>query len=128
MIRNNPPINHNNRIYNLERRTTLFGKDIIKFVKQLKITPVNKRIIEQLVGSSGSIGANYCEATEAESKKDFIHKLGIAKKEVKETKHWIELLAVAEPTYKTQLRIFWKEADELLKIFSQSHITAKKSL
>ena len=82
--------------YDLEERTAKFAEEIIKLVKSIKITPVNKRIIEQIVGSGGSIGANYCEANEAESKQDFKHKVGICKKETKETKHWLRLLATAK--------------------------------
>ena len=66
-----------NNKYDLEERTAKFAEDIIDLVKTIKITPVNKRIVSQLVGSGGSIGTNYCEATEAESKRDFIHKIGI---------------------------------------------------
>ncbi len=72
--------------YDLEDRTAKFAEAIIKLVQSIKITPVNKRIIEQIVGSGGSIGANYCEANEAESKQDFKHKVGICKKETKEKK------------------------------------------
>ena len=81
------------KLYDLEERTARFAEAVIDAVKKLTITPINKRLIEQLVGSSGSIGANYCEANESESKKDFIHKMTIAKKEIKETKHWLRLLA-----------------------------------
>ena len=70
--------------YDLEERTAKFAENIINLVKKIKITPVNNKIISQLVGSEGSIGANYCEATESESKKDFAHKVSIAKKEIKE--------------------------------------------
>ena len=75
------------KIFDLEERTVVFAETIIDLVKLIKLDPINSRIITQLVGSSSSIGANYCEATEAESKKDFTHKIGIAKKEIKETKH-----------------------------------------
>lgn len=124
---NNLNKSQENKSYNLEKRTTLFAKNLITVLRKIRINPINKRLIEQLVGSSGSIGANYYEATEAESPKDFIHKMGIAKKEIKETKHWIELLAVSDPEKKDQLRLFWRESDELLKIFSQSIITARKN-
>ena len=60
---------------NLEERTAEFGENIIDLVRKIKLTSVNKRIIEQVVGSGGSTGANYCEATEAESRQDFIHKI-----------------------------------------------------
>ena len=65
-------------------------------------------------------------ATEAESKKDFIHKIGIAKKEIKETKHWLRLLARANSEYTTELRILWQEAQELLLIFSKIIQTSRK--
>ncbi len=107
------------KVFNLEERTDIFAENIIDLVRSIKTDAVNSRIITQLVGSSGSIGANYCEATEAESKKDFIHKVGIAKKEIKETKHWLRLLARANPEKKEDIRKLWKEAHELLLIFSK---------
>ena len=62
--------------YDLEERTARFAEQLIDFVRTVKETAVNSRIITQLIGAVGSIGANYCEATEAESKKDFVHKIG----------------------------------------------------
>lgn len=108
-----------NTAYDLEERTAKFAEEIIDFVRTLTIDAVNKRIIEQLVGCGGSSGANYCEATEAESKKDFIHKIGIAKKELKESKHWLRLLARAHPERKDEIRKLWKEAHELTLIFAK---------
>lgn len=105
--------------YDLEERTAKFAESVIEIVKRLSVTPVNKRIIEQLVGSSGSIGANYNEANEGESKKDFYHKIQIAKKEIKETQHWLRLLASAEPEIKEDLKDLWSEVHELLLIFSK---------
>lgn len=105
--------------YDLEERMAKFAEDIIDFVRTLKIDAVNKRIIEQLVGCGGSSGANYCEATEAESKKDFIHKIGIGKKELKESKHWLRLLARAHPERKDEIRRLWQEANELTLIFAK---------
>ena len=105
--------------YDLEERTAKFGEGIILTLKQVKINPINKRIVEQLIGSSGSIGANYCEANGSESRKDFVHKIRIALKEIKETKHWIRLLAVAEPGLKEDLIKKWQECGELFLIFSK---------
>jgi len=105
--------------FDLEERTAVFAENTIDFVRRLKCDTVNTRIISQLVGSSGSIGANYCEATEAESKKDFIHKISICKKEIKETRHWLRLLARSNPEHKDEIRNSWKEAQELLLIFSK---------
>lgn len=105
--------------YNLEERTAKFGESIILLVRKLPGDSVNKRLIEQVVGSAGSIGANYCEANESESKKDFVHKMGISKKEIKETKHWLRLLAKANPDFINDCRENWQEAQELLLIFSK---------
>jgi|SRR5579871_2714497 len=111
----------------LEERSALFAEVVIGLVQRLPHTSINKRLIEQIVGASGSIGANYCEAQEAESKKDFIHKIGICKKEIRETKHWLRLLATANPTVTTELRQLWTEAHQLLLIFSKILVTARKN-
>ena len=113
--------------YDLEERTAVLAERIIDLVKKVKITAINNRIISQLVASGGSIGANYCEANEAESKKDFIHKVSICKKEIKETRHWIRLLARANPEQREELKKIWQEAQELLLIFSKI-INSSKSL
>jgi len=105
--------------FDLEERTAVFAENIIELVKSIKITPINSRIINQVVGSSGSIGANYCEASEGESKKDFVHKIGISKKEIKETKHWLRLLAKTNLEKREEIRKLWQEAHELLLIFSK---------
>ena len=113
--------------YNLEERTAVFAENIINLVKKIKISPVNSRIISQLVGSGGSIGANYSEATESESKRDFTHKISIAKKEIKETKHWLRLLAKSNPEIKIETRKLWQEAQELLLIFSKIITSSRKN-
>lgn len=105
--------------FDLEERTAVFAEKIIDLARSITIDAVNSRIATQVVGSGGSLGANYCEATEAESKKDFIHKIGICRKEIKETRHWLRLLARANPEKKEELRILWQEAQELLLIFSK---------
>jgi len=114
--------------YDLEERLAVFSEEIIDFVKLIRQDAVNRRIIEQLIGSAGSSGANYCEATEAESKKDFIHKIGIVKKELKETKHWLRLLARTNPEKKDKIKQFWKEAQELLLIFAKISRSARTKI
>jgi four helix bundle protein len=109
----------NNRPYDLEERLARFSGEFIDFVRTIPIDAINRRIIEQSTGSFGSAGANYCEATEAESKKDFLHKIGIVRKELKETKHWLRLLARANPERKNQVEKFRQEAHELLLIFAK---------
>jgi four helix bundle protein len=78
--------NSNNltKTYDLEERTARFGEDIIKFAKKIPINKVTERLISQLVGAGTSVGANYCEADDAESSRDFVHKIGICKKESRE--------------------------------------------
>ncbi|MEW5805528.1 MAG: four helix bundle protein [Patescibacteria group bacterium] len=96
----------NSKNYDLEERTARFAENIIDFVKSIKINSLNKSIIEQLVKSVGSVGANYCEANEAESRKDFIHKIGICRKELRETKYWLRFLIRTNPEKKILLKIF----------------------
>ncbi len=105
--------------YDLEERTAKFAESVIDLMKKIPNDLINQRLIPQLVASSGSLGANYCEANEAESKKDFQHKIGICKKETKETKHWIRLLARANPQFNNEFRKLWSETQELMLIFSK---------
>ncbi len=112
--------------YDLQERTALFGESAIKFALSLPETAVNRPLINQFVRSSTSIGANYMEADGAESKKDFEHKMGITKKEAKETTHWLRMIAKANPNRKQECRMLWKEAHELVLIFSKIIINSKK--
>jgi four helix bundle protein len=108
----------NNKKYDLEERTARFGESIIEFVRTLSKDKVNDALISQIVRSATSIGANYMEADGAESKKDFRHKIALSKKESKETKHWLRMLAKANPEKKEECRTLWNEAQELTLIFS----------
>lgn len=111
-------LNDTKRKYDLVERTARFGESIIEFIHALPATILNRPLINQLVCSGTSIGANYMEADGAESKKDFRHKISIAKKESKEMLHWLRMMAKANPKYATQCRILWQEAHELVLIFS----------
>lgn len=93
--------------YDLEERTARFAEEVVDLTRTIKVTAVNTGIIAQLIGAAGSVGANYCEATEAESKRDFIHKISICKKEIKETRHWLRLLARSNPEQKEKIRRLW---------------------
>ena len=104
--------------YDLEERTTSFGKEIIGFSKKIPFSPVTKNLAPQLVKSGTSIGANYCEADDAESRKDFIHKIGICKKEARETKYWLTMIVEAVPSLKEDATLLYKEAKELNLIFN----------
>ena len=107
-----------NKKYDLEERTAKFGEEIIKFANKIPKTPITIPLITQLVKAGTSIGANYCEADDAESKNDFKHKIGICKKEARETKHWLRMIVVAVPELKTEAKILWQEAKELNLIFN----------
>lgn len=104
--------------YDLEERTAKFGEAVIEFVKNLDKNDINRVLIGQLIRSATSVGANYMEADAAESKKDFFYKIGICKKESKETMHWLRMIAKANPIKSEELRKLWKEAHELVLIFS----------
>lgn len=105
--------------YDLEERTAKFGEEIIRFCKNLRQDSINRSIINQIVRSSTSIGANYMEANAASSKKDFRNKIFICKKETQETKHWLRMMAQCEPSKKEYLIKLWKECHELNLIFGK---------
>lgn len=104
--------------FDLEERTACFGEAIIKFAKALPKDAANAPLISQLIRAGTSVGANYCEADDAVSKKDFRHKIGTCKKEARETKHWLRMVVAAEPSVKIQARVLWQEAKELHLIFA----------
>jgi four helix bundle protein len=106
------------KIYDLEERTARFGENIIGFLKTLPRNPINDELIRQAVRSGTSVGAKYVEADGAESKKDFRHKIAICKKEAKETKHWLRMIAKANPDRKEEAVKLSNEAQELTLIFS----------
>ena len=119
-------MNNNADKYDLEKRTAKFSEDIVMFLHGLKKDVINLPLISQLVRSATSIGANYCEANGACSKKDFKNKIYICKKEAKETKYWLQVIAKANAAHADQCRVFWKEAQELTLIFSKIIITLEK--
>jgi four helix bundle protein len=112
--------------YDLEERTSSFGENVIKFIKKLKINLIYNSLIIQLMKSATSIGANYMEANGASSKKDFRNKISICKKESKETKHWLRMMLVVVPEEENDIKILWKEAQELTLIFGKILSTASK--
>jgi len=114
--------------YDLEKRTRDFSKEVIKFLKHIKKDEINKSLISQLVRSSTSVGANYCEANGASSKKDFKNKIFICRKEIQETKYWIEIIAESNPENKKELGRLWKEAHELTLIFNKISMTLRKGV
>jgi four helix bundle protein len=105
--------------YDLEVRTALFGEAVIDFVKKVPVTPITSRLIDQVVGAGTSVGANYCEADDAVSKKDFRHKISVCKKEARETKLFIRMIVRAIPDPREGVKPLWQEAKELHLIFAK---------
>lgn len=103
--------------YNLEDRTEKFSKSILRYLKTTRRTLLNNNIIDQLLRSASSVGANYSEANGASSKKDFRNKIFLCKKEIQETKYWIQLLIEIENSRSEELSGIYKESYELCKIF-----------
>jgi four helix bundle protein len=105
--------------FDLHERTALFGEAIIAFGESLPVNVVTRHMITQMVNSGTSVGANYAEANEGVSKKDFRNKIGICKKEASETKYWLRMMASAAPALKETARPLWQEAKELHLIFAK---------
>ncbi len=111
-------MSENAKQYNLEERTERFAKDVRGFCKKIKVTIVNADDIRQVIRSSGSVGANYIEANESFSKKDFIHRIKICRKEAKETRYWFSILDLNQEDLKEEKDKLFQEASELMKIFA----------
>ena len=108
----------NSKPYDLEDRTLAYAKRVRGFVKKLPKTIANIEDIKQLVRASGSVGANYIEANESLSKKDFIMRIKICRKEAKEGRYWLRSIDTNdEPEHETERKYLIKEASELMNIF-----------
>lgn len=105
--------------FDLEERTAVFGEEVIEFVKRIPNDIIINVLTVQLVRAATSVGANYCEADDAVSKKDFKNKIGLCRKESRETKHWLRMIATANENLKDDSRKLWTEAKELNLIFSK---------
>src|SRR5215475_7374428 len=103
--------------YDLEERTGRFGEAIIAFARMIPLTDITRPLVSQLVRSGTSVGANYVEADDADSKKDFRFKIGLCRREAKETKHWLRMIVAAVPQRREEARPLWQEAKELNLIF-----------
>src|SRR5689334_14270787 len=101
-----------NRVYDLEKRTARFGEDVIDFAKTIPQDAVTNRIINQLVGAGTSVGANYVEADDAVSKKEFLKSIATCKKETPEVKHFLRMAVRAVPDLRPKARELWLEARE----------------
>lgn len=104
--------------YDLEERTEKFARSVRVFCKKLKVTIINADDIRQVIRSSGSVGANYIEANESLSPKDFIHRIKICRKEAKETRYWFNILDLTQEELNSEKEKLLQEAGELTKIFA----------
>jgi len=111
----------NNQIskrFDLEERTLEFSKNLIRILNTLPKNTVNINLIDQCVRSGTSVGANYREANETETKKDFNFRIRICRKEAKETIYWLNLLVENNKSNADSLRKWAQEAYEFVKIFA----------
>jgi|SRR3989338_163098 len=104
--------------YDLEDRTLEFGKRIIRLVKALPKNSINLNLIDQVIRSGTSMGANYREANETETKKDFLFRIRICRKEGKETIYWLNLIIETNPEFSDRIKPLLQETIELVKIFA----------
>jgi len=104
--------------FDLEIRTAKFGEKVIEFAKKIPSGPITAPLISQLVRSGTSVGANYREANNASSKKDFINRIFYCKKESSETKYWLSMVAKAVKNLETEAGQNANEAQELTLIFA----------
>lgn len=113
--------------YDLEERTAKFGEAVILFLKKIHTGPHTNRLIDQLTGCGTSVGANYCEADDAISRKEFALKINTCRKEARESKYFIRMLACAVPEVITDARTLWLEAHALHRIFAKIRRTTLRN-
>ena len=105
------------RRLDLEDRTFAFARRVIRLTRFLPKSIANVEVMRQLVRAAGSVGANYIEANEALSKKDFLMRVKICRKEAKESHYWLRLLDVDHPDQEDECKALLREATELTRIF-----------
>jgi four helix bundle protein len=117
----------NKREYDLEKRTLNFSADLVVFCRSCPKDAITLPLINQLIRSGTSVGANYREANGASSKKDFQNKVFICQKEAKETLYWLELIgkSVDDEKLKEKARRLWQESKEFVLIFGKIAFSAK---
>jgi four helix bundle protein len=103
--------------YDLEDRTEEYAKSILKLCQKLPKSVLNIELISQEIRSAGSIGANYIEANEAISKKDFAYRIKICRKEAKESRYWLKLIGSANLEFEKEINNLMTESTELMNIF-----------
>jgi four helix bundle protein len=104
--------------FDFEERTAVFGEQIVHFSKSIPRSPANDRLISQIVGAGTSVGANFCEANDCVSKKDFRNILKRCIKEAKETRFFLRMIVAADASFAMEARRLYREASELIKIMA----------
>ena len=103
----------------LELRTEKFTDNVFQLLNKIQKNTVSVEIVKQLTRSSGSIGANYIEANESLSRKDFFHRIRICRKESKETRFWLKRLQKLYPEFENTINKLVKESTEFVLLFSK---------
>lgn len=119
---------HANKFREFELRTTEFAKRMIRLCKTLQSDSINRVLISQAVRSAGSVGANYREANETVGRKDFLYRLRIARKECKETEHWLMLIMEANPDCVTEVDSMQNECREIRSILSAMILKSQENM
>lgn len=109
------------RSYDLAERTATFGESVIRFARTIDRDAVTMPLISQLIRSSTSVGANYAEADEAGSKREFKYRISVCRREARETQFWLRMIVAATPKSAETARVHWHEARELVRIFAAIH-------
>lgn len=114
-------------IYDLENRTFKLSSQVYEFSRQFSYSRENDQILKQLIRSASSVGANYIEANESFSKKDFIYRIKICRKEAKETIYWLRLLIVQNEEIEIDRELLLNEARELHAIFGKIYRSSTRN-
>jgi four helix bundle protein len=109
----------NNDDFDLEERSARFGESVIDLVRPIISSALTGPLVSQLVRAASSVGANYCEANDSCTRKEFRHRIGVCRREARESKHWLRMIARAVPDKAEECRPLWQEAKELNLIFSK---------
>ena len=125
MMDEKPRVGFTKRKFDLSDRTAAYGEPVIRFARRVRLDAVSSPLVRQLVRSATSLGANYGEADEAGSKKEFRYRISLCCRESRECKHWLRMLSVACPNSKDDARPLWSEASELTRIFAAIHRKSK---
>jgi four helix bundle protein len=104
------------RVFDLAERTASYGEDVVRFLRSIRRDAVTMPLISQLARSATSIGANYVEADEAGSKKEFRYRISVCRREARETQYWLRMIVAANEDVKEPARKLWQEAKELVLI------------